>query len=82
VVEAVPALSPRHAPTPPRDLAGGVVRTAEKANELRDAVRSSLRNARQAASGARLPRAMFKTTLRAAQALPPLKRAMFAGMGG
>ena len=45
------------------------------------AVRTSLRNARQAASDRRLPRALFTTALRAAEAVPAVKRAMFAGMG-
>jgi salicylate hydroxylase len=45
------------------------------------AVRTSLRNARQAASDRRLPRALFTTALRAAEAVPALKRTMFAGMG-
>jgi salicylate hydroxylase len=45
------------------------------------AVRTSLRNARQATSDRRLPRALFTTTLRAAAALPPLKRTMFAALG-
>ena len=45
------------------------------------AVRASLRNARQATSDRRLPRALFTTTLRAASAVPAVKRAMFAGLG-
>jgi 2-polyprenyl-6-methoxyphenol hydroxylase-like FAD-dependent oxidoreductase len=45
------------------------------------AVRTSLRNARQAASDRRLPRALFTTVLRTAEAVPAMKRRMFAGMG-
>ncbi|WP_028927505.1 FAD-dependent oxidoreductase [Pseudonocardia acaciae] len=45
------------------------------------AIAQSLRNARQAASDARLPRLAFGTTLKIAQAVPPLKRALFAGLG-
>ncbi|WP_202638830.1 FAD-dependent oxidoreductase [Bailinhaonella thermotolerans] len=45
------------------------------------AVRESLRNARQSASDARLPRAAFTTALRLANAVPSLKRRMFADMG-
>jgi len=67
------------------DRAAAVPAIAEYEREMLDygfaAVRLSLRNARQAASDARLPRSILKTTLRAAQAVPPLKRAMFAGMG-
>ena len=39
----------------------------------------STRNARNAAEGARLPRLAFRTLLRAAEAVPPIKRAMFPG---
>jgi 2-polyprenyl-6-methoxyphenol hydroxylase-like FAD-dependent oxidoreductase len=45
------------------------------------AIALSLRNARQAASDARLPRLAFTAVLRTAQAIPPLKRALFAGLG-
>lgn len=45
------------------------------------AIALSLRNARQAASDARLPRLAFTAVLRTAQAIPPLKRAIFAGLG-
>lgn len=64
---------------------GAVAAIAGYEREMRGygfaAVKTSLRNARQAASDRRLPRALFKTVLRAAEAMPPLKRAMFAGMG-
>jgi 2-polyprenyl-6-methoxyphenol hydroxylase-like FAD-dependent oxidoreductase len=45
------------------------------------AVKLSLRNARQAGSGNRFGRAAFRTVLRVANAVPPLKRRMFAGLG-
>lgn len=45
------------------------------------AIALSLRNARLAASDARLPRLAFTAVLRTAQAIPPLKRAIFAGHG-
>lgn len=45
------------------------------------AVRLSLRNARQAAQGTRFSRHAFRTVLRTANALPPLKRRMFADQG-
>ena len=45
------------------------------------AVKTSLRNARQAASDRRLPRALFRSVLRLAEAAPPIKRTLFAGMG-
>jgi 2-polyprenyl-6-methoxyphenol hydroxylase-like FAD-dependent oxidoreductase len=45
------------------------------------AIGMSLSNAERAASDARLPRLAFRTVLRVAQAVPPLKRAMFAGHG-
>lgn len=45
------------------------------------AIALSLRNARQAASDARLPRLAFTAVLRTAQAIPPIKRAIFAGLG-
>ncbi|HEX4362317.1 MAG TPA: NAD(P)/FAD-dependent oxidoreductase [Pseudonocardia sp.] len=41
------------------------------------ALSRSTRNARNAAAGARLPRLAFRTMLRAAEAVPPVKRAMF-----
>jgi len=54
-------------------------------HEMRDyanrAIGLSLDNARRAASDARLPRLAFRSVLRVAQAVPPLKRAIFAGMG-
>jgi 2-polyprenyl-6-methoxyphenol hydroxylase-like FAD-dependent oxidoreductase len=62
-----------------------VAAVAEYEEEMRGyankAVGLSLDNARRAVSDARLPRVAFRTVLRAAQAVPPLKRAMFAGMG-
>jgi 2-polyprenyl-6-methoxyphenol hydroxylase-like FAD-dependent oxidoreductase len=45
------------------------------------AVKASLRNAKQAASGNRLGRAMFRGVLRVANAVPPLKRKMFGDLG-
>jgi 2-polyprenyl-6-methoxyphenol hydroxylase-like FAD-dependent oxidoreductase len=45
------------------------------------AVRESLRNAEQAASANRFGRAMFRAVLRVANAVPPLKRKMFTGLG-
>jgi salicylate hydroxylase len=45
------------------------------------AVKTSLRNARQAASDRRLPRALFTSVLRLAETAPPIKRRLFAGMG-
>jgi salicylate hydroxylase len=45
------------------------------------AVRASLRNARMAASGNRLARGAFRGVLRVADAVPPIKRRMFAGLG-
>jgi salicylate hydroxylase len=45
------------------------------------AVRASLRNARLAASGNRLARGAFRGVLRLANAVPPVKRKMFAGLG-
>jgi 2-polyprenyl-6-methoxyphenol hydroxylase-like FAD-dependent oxidoreductase len=45
------------------------------------AIGMSLSNAERAASDARLPRLAFRTVLRVAQAVPPLKRALFAGQG-
>jgi 2-polyprenyl-6-methoxyphenol hydroxylase-like FAD-dependent oxidoreductase len=43
------------------------------------AVAMSARNARTAGSEARLPRLAFRTALRVAEAVPPMKRAMFRG---
>jgi 2-polyprenyl-6-methoxyphenol hydroxylase-like FAD-dependent oxidoreductase len=45
------------------------------------AVKQSLRNAKQAGSPNRLGRAAFRTTLRAVNALPPLRRRMAAQLG-
>jgi len=45
------------------------------------AVRRSLRNARQAGSGNRLTRGLFRTALRTTQAITPLKRRMAASLG-
>jgi 2-polyprenyl-6-methoxyphenol hydroxylase-like FAD-dependent oxidoreductase len=42
-----------------------------------DALAQSTRNARNAASEGRLPRIAFRTALRLAEAMPPIKRAMF-----
>ncbi|MFJ9351091.1 FAD-dependent monooxygenase [Streptomyces sp. NPDC101237] len=41
------------------------------------AVAASLRNARNAGKGARLPRTAFRTVLRVADRVPPVKRAVF-----
>ncbi|MFI5897246.1 FAD-dependent oxidoreductase [Actinoplanes sp. NPDC051513] len=46
-----------------------------------DAVRRSLRNARQSAASTHLSRALFRTTLRATAALPPLRHAMARSLG-
>ena len=45
------------------------------------AVKQSLRNARQAASSNRIGRALFRATLRAINAVPPLRRRMAAQFG-
>jgi salicylate hydroxylase len=45
------------------------------------AVKASLRNAKQAASGNRLGRATFRGVLRVANVVPPLKRKMFGDLG-
>jgi salicylate hydroxylase len=45
------------------------------------AVRRSLRNARMAASANPIGRLAFRAVLRTASAVPPLKRAMFGGIG-
>jgi len=45
------------------------------------AVRQSLRSAQQAGSTSRLSRAVFRATLRATDALPPLRRRMVARLG-
>lgn len=45
------------------------------------AVKQSLRNAKQAASGNRFARGAFRTVLRVANAVPPLKRKMFGDLG-
>ncbi|WP_433377632.1 FAD-dependent oxidoreductase [Actinoplanes sp. CA-142083] len=46
-----------------------------------EAVRRSLRNARQSATSTHLSRAFFRTTLRATAALPPLRHAMARSLG-
>ena len=45
------------------------------------AVRNSLTAAKTAVSGNRFSRAMGKVTFRAFNAVPPLKRTVFAGFG-
>jgi 2-polyprenyl-6-methoxyphenol hydroxylase-like FAD-dependent oxidoreductase len=59
--------------------------TAEYEERMRGygfaAVRLSLRNARQAGHAGPLARRAFRTVLRTAEALPPLKRRMFADLG-
>ena len=52
--------------------------SANSSDYANRAIGLSLDNARRAASDARLA---FRSVLRVAQAIPPLKRAMFAGMG-
>jgi len=45
------------------------------------AIQLSLDNAQRAVSDARLPRLAFRSVLRLAEAVPPLKRAMFSDLG-
>jgi 2-polyprenyl-6-methoxyphenol hydroxylase-like FAD-dependent oxidoreductase len=58
---------------------------ADYEREMRDyanrAIGMSLRNARNAGSDTRLPRQAFRTMLRVAQAVPPIKRVLFSERG-
>jgi len=65
-----------------RELVAAVAEYEEQMRTYANrAIRLSLDNARRAVSGARLPRLAFRSVLRLAEAVPPLKRAMFSDLG-